>query len=150
MFNILKNIICLLLIHIAANTGSYVFSLGVMLLIFVPFLDEITTSFSDFSIILLILFIFGRLLVLPIAYKSLENSQNFELVSKFIQKLKQSFHLKMIVLIAAYFSFWSLGFPYFEDGFYVQFYQGLLLGLLGSYIVLFVYWFIEDKARNTQ
>jgi len=77
-----------------------------------------------------------------------KNLQKFDLVAKFIQKLKQSFRLKFAVLIIAYFSFWSIGFPYFDDGFYIQLLNSIIFGLLGNYLVLFVYWFIENNIKN--
>jgi hypothetical protein len=87
-------------------------------------------------------------LVLPIAYKKLENSQKFDLVAKFIQRLKQSWCLKIVVLVIAYFSFWAVGFPYFYYGFYPQLIHSLVFGLMGNYLVLYAYWFIEDKIKK--
>ena len=90
----------------------------------------------------------GRLFILPYVYKKLENSANYKLVSKFIHKLKQSNYLKLIVLVIAYFIFWPLGCPWFSSGFYGQLIQSVLLGLVGNYLVLYIYWFIEDKIKN--
>ena len=74
------------------------------LLSFVLILSMMSESYTVFNIALavMLILIFARLFVLPIAYKKLENSQKFELAAKFIKKLKQSFYLKIIVLIAAY------------------------------------------------
>lgn len=147
MFNIFKNILCLIIIHIFANIGSCVILLlGIVMLS--RFGDRTPIDYTLFLDSLIILFTFGRLLVLPIAYKKLENSQKFDLVAKFIQNLKQSFRLKIAVLIIAYFSYRSLGFPYFDNGFYAQLFQSVIFGLLGNYIVLFAYWFIENKIKN--
>ena len=92
--------------------------------------------------------LFLRLLVLPVAYKKLENSENFYLVSKFIKKLKQSNYLKLTMLVIAYFCYCPTGLPYFSKDFYGQLIQGLIFGLLGSYVILYVYWYIEDKIKN--
>ena len=90
----------------------------------------------------------GRLFILPYAYKKLENSANYKLVSKFIHKLKQSNYLKLIVLVIAYVIFWPLGCPWFDSGFYGQLIQSVFLGLVGNYIVLYIYWYIEAKIKN--
>ncbi len=148
MFNIFKNILCLLIIHIFfASPEIYIF-LFIRFGGYEPFYSLFSEVILEFLIPTTLIIIFGRLLVLPIAYKKLENSKKFELVAKFIQKLKQSFRLKIIVLIIAYFSYWSFGFSYFDDGFYIQLQNGIILGLLGNYLVLFAYWFIEDKIKN--
>lgn len=147
MFNIFKNITCLLLIHIFANI-----EIGLTLFMkfggIEPFYRIYSEVYIEYLIPAMLILIFGRLFVLPIAYKKLENSQEFDLIAKFIQKLKQSFRLKIVVLILAYFSYWSLGFSYFDDGFYIQLRNGIILGLLGNYLVLFAYWFIEDKIKE--
>ena len=70
--------------------------------------------------------------------------------SKFIHKLKQSNYLKLIVLVIAYFIFWPLGCPWFDSGFYGQLIQSVFLGLVGNYIVLYIYWYIEDKIKNSK
>jgi hypothetical protein len=150
----------MLIIHLFANVGSFVvLLLGILVL---SRFDDVTPpEYYIYSLVpIIMLFTFGRLLVLPIAYKKLENSQKFDLVAKFIQRLKQSWRLKIIVLIIAYFSFWAVGFPYFFGGFYTQlidgivfgFYtqliDGIFFGLLGNYLVLYAYWFIEDKIKK--
>ena len=84
----------------------------------------------------------------PLVYKKLENSANYNLVSKFIQKLKQSNYLKLIVLVIAYFIYWHVGFPSSNCGFYGQLIQSVFLGLVGNYLVLYIYWYIEDKIKS--
>jgi hypothetical protein len=138
----------MLVIHLIANIGAFVLLfLGILTL---SRFDDITPpEYYIYSLVPLIMFLtFGRLLVLPIAYKKLENSQKFDLVAKFIQRLKQSWRLKIVVLVIAYFSFQSVGFPYFYWGFYSQLVNGIFLGLLGNYLVLFAYWFIENKIKQ--
>lgn len=147
MRNILKSIICLLIINIIASIGSFVIILlGIAM--FEPYDNIIAKIFYDFSFQIIFLIVIGRLFVLPFAYKKLENSENYKLISKFIHKLKQSNYLKLTVLVIAYFIFWPFGFPWFDSGFYGQLIQSVFLGLVGNYIVLYIYWYIEDKIKD--
>lgn len=147
MRDILKNIACLLIINIIASIGSFVIILLVIAM-FEPSDNIISKIFYNFSFQIIFIILIGRLFILPYAYKKLENSANYKLVSKFIHKLKQSNYLKLIVLVIAYFIFWPLGCPWFSSGFYGQLIQSVLLGLVGNYLVLYIYWFIEDKIKN--
>lgn len=147
MRDILKNIACLLIINIIASIGSFVIILLVIAM-FEPSDNIISKIFYNFSFQIIFMILIGRLFILPYAYKKLENSANYKLVSKFIHKLKQSNYLKLIVLVIAYFIFWPLGCPWFDSGFYGQLIQSVLLGLVGNYLVLYIYWFIEDKIKN--
>ena len=147
MRDILKNILCLLFVNVIAGIGSFVIILlGIAM--FEPSDNLIAKIFYEYWIQIILLIVIGRLFILPFAYKKLENSQKYKLVSKFIHKLKQSNYLKLTVLIIAYFIFWPFGFPYFDNGFYGQLIQSVLLGLVGNYIVLYIYWYIEDKIKN--
>ena len=101
MRDILKNIICLLIINIIASIGSFAIILLVIAM-FEPSDNIISKIFYNFSFQIIFLIVIGRLLILPFAYKKLENSANYKLVSKFIHKLKQSNYLKLIVLVIAY------------------------------------------------
>ena len=149
MRDILKNIICLLIINIIASIGSFVIILLVIAM-FEPSDNIISKIFYNFSFQIIFMILIGRLFILPYAYKKLENSANYKLVSKFIHKLKQSNYLKLIVLVIAYFIFWPLGCPWFDSGFYGQLIQSVFLGLVGNYIVLYIYWYIEDKIKNSK
>jgi len=143
MYNILKNISCLFIINLITCMGY--------LLSFILILSMISESYTLFNIALtiILIIILGRLFVLPIAYKKLEKSQEFELVAKFIQKLKSSFYLKIIVLIFAYIFdiiicltiFWDIKYAFYIVNVLVQ-------SLFFCYIVLFIYWFIEDKIKQ--
>ena len=150
MYNLLKNIICLLLINIFANASPLEGCL-ILILMYDKFTDDISVlQLKGLAVLVVIIHIllFLRLLVLPFAYKKLENSANYDLVSKFIHKLKQSNYLKLTVLVIAYFCYCPTGLPYFSGDFYGQLIQGLIFGLLGSYIVLFAWWHIEAKIKN--
>ena len=150
MYKLLKNIICLLLINIFANASPLEGCL-ILILMYDKFTDDISVlQLKGLAVLVVIIHIllFLRLLVLPFAYKKLENSANYDLVSKFIHKLKQSNYLKLTVLVIAYFCYCPTGLPYFSGDFYGQLIQGLIFGLLGSYIVLFAWWYIEAKIKN--
>ena len=150
MYNLLKNIICLLLINIFANASPLEGCL-ILILMYDKFTDDISVlQLKGLAVLVVIIHIllFLRLLVLPFAYKKLENSANYDLVSKFIHKLKQSNYLKLTMLVIAYFCYCPTGLPYFSGDFYGQLIQGLIFGLLGSYIVLFAWWYIEAKIKN--
>ena len=150
MYNLLKNIVCLLLINIFANASPLEGCL-ILILMYYKFTDDISVlQLKGLAVLVVIIHIllFLRLLVLPFAYKKLENSTNYALVSKFIHKLKQSNYLKLTVLVIAYFCYCPTGLPYFSGDFYGQLIQGLIFGLLGSYIVLFAWWYIEAKIKN--
>lgn len=150
MYNLLKNIICLLLINIFANASPLEGCL-ILILMYDKFTDDISVlQLKGLAVLVVIIHIllFLRLLVLPFAYKKLENSANYDLVSKFIHKLKQSNYLKLTVLVIAYFCYCPTGLPYFSGDFYGQLIQGLIFGLLGSYSVLFAWWYIEAKIKN--
>jgi predicted Co/Zn/Cd cation transporter (cation efflux family) len=147
MFIILKNVFCLLIIHLFASAEFFLFlftSYGGL----EPFYSLFSKPILDFFLPALLFFLLSRLLVLPIAYKKLEKSQRFDLVAKFIQRLKQSWHLKIVVLVIAYFSYCNLGASYLDGGFYVKLRNGFFVGLLGNYLVLFAYWFIENKIKQ--
>ena len=150
MYKLLKNIICLLLINIFANASPLEGCL-ILILMYDKFTDDISVlQLKGLAVLVVIIHIllFLRLLVLPFAYKKLENSANYDLVSKFIHKLKQSNYLKLTVLVIAYFCYCPTGLPYFSGDFYGQLIQGLIFVLLGSYIVLFAWWYIEAKIKN--
>ena len=150
MRNLFKNIICLLLINIFANASPLEGCL-ILILMYHKFTDEISVlQLNGLTVLVIIIYLLLilRLLVLPFAYKKLENSQNYKLVSQFIHKLKQSNYLKLTVLVIAYFCYYPTGVLYFSGDFYGQLIQGGIFGLFGSYIVLYIYWYIEDKIKN--
>ena len=150
MRNLFKNILCLLLINIFANASPLEGCL-ILILMYHKFTDEISVlQLNGLTVLVIIIYLLLilRLLVLPFAYKKLENFQNYKLVSQFIHKLKQSNYLKLTVLVIAYFCYCPTGLPYFSGDFYGQLIQGLIFGLLGSYIVLFAWWYIEAKIKN--
>ena len=150
MYNICKNVICLLLIHIiiciVCTSAIHIFAI-VMFSALGDNIAPIIYSLLDFLIVVLLI---GRLFILPIAYKILENSKNFNLISQFIKILKQSYFLKIVVLILSYYLPCVSGIQSDYTDFYKNFIFSLCVGFLGNYLVLFVYWFIEDKMKSFQ
>ena len=150
MYNICKNAICLLLIHllicIVCTSAIHIFAI-VMFSALGDNIAPIIYSLLDFLIVVLLI---GRLFILPIAYKILENSKNFNLISQFIKILKQSHFLKIVVLILSYYIPCVSGISYDYTDFYKNFVFSLCVGFLGNYLVLFFYWFIEDKIKKFQ
>lgn len=144
MHNFLKNIFCLLIINLVASMGYFVLSI----LVFGMMMSESSLMFNV-SLVTMLTIIFARLFVLPIAYKKLEKSQDFELAAKFIQKLKHSFYLKVIILIVAYIYDIIACLIIFRNVEYAfQIVDILIQSLLFCYIVLFIYWFVEDKIKQ--
>ena len=95
MRDILKNILCLLFVNVVAGIGSFVIILlGIAM--FEPYDNLIAKIFYEYWIQIILLIVIGRLFILPFAYKKLENSQKYKLVSQFIHKLKQSNYLIMV------------------------------------------------------
>lgn len=147
MYNIFKNIVCLLMINLIACMGYLVPYISTLYIIAIMG-DKISIKFIYCLMIISIFIILGRLFVLPIAYKKIENFENFKLLSEFIKKVRNSFYLKIIVLIIVYLFDRFICFISFntEPAFRIS--HNVLVNLSGCYIVLFVYWYIEDKIKN--
>ena len=153
MFNIFKSVICLFIIN------AFVFILNVLTSYLATFFCMLCKFFGNtheeeikinFILIFFLLVWVVKYFILPISYKRLENSKKFELVAKFIKKLKQSRRLKIFVLLIAYFTSLITDYISIKEDFYIQLLRVMLSGLFGCYIVLFVYWFIEDKIKKFQ
>ncbi len=146
MKKIAKNILYLLLIQILASP------IFVFRLITWCFMSGSIKVFDIYFVLILPIMFFliiARFFVLPIAYKKLEDSQKYELISKFIKKLKQSLLLKIIVLIIAYYSISLCDiYDYYYKPTGRQIMENFIIGLFGSYLVLYAYWFFQDKWKK--
>ena len=147
MYNIFKNITCLIMINLIACMGYLVPYISALYIISLMG-DNLPVKFLYCLMIITVFIILGRLLVLPIAYKKLENSKNFELLSEFIKKLRNSLYLKIIILIMVYVFDRFICFIFFDKEPSFRISHNLLVNLSGCYIVLFIYWFIEDKIKQ--
>ena len=148
MYNICKNVFCLVLIHILifilCTSAMHIFSIVMCSAVG----DDIAPAIYSLLNWLVIVLLMGRLFILPIAYKILENSKNFNLISKFIKILKKSLFFKIVVLILSYYLPCFSGIPSDYTDFYKKFIFSLCVGFLGNYLVLFVYWFVEGKIKQ--
>lgn len=144
----LKDLEYFVLANILADSSfiCLLFTMSILL-----FIEPDNNDYSLFTKIILGLiygfFIIGRLFVLPIAYNIMEKSSKFELSKKYIHLLKTSWKARIIVL--------AIAFCYFPPllEFSLKRLQNQLLwttsmGLFGSYIVLFIYWYISDKIKS--
>lgn len=147
MYNIFKNMACLLTINLIACIG-YLVPYMTTLYIIMSMNDNPPIKFLHSLMIITVFIILGRLFVLPIAYKKLENSKKFELLSKFIKKIRNSFYLKVIVLIIIYIFDRFICFISFDTEPAFRISHNLLVNLSGCYIFLFIYWYIEDKIKQ--
>ena len=150
MYNICKNVVCFLFIHIligiVCTSAMHIFAI----VMFSTLGDNIALVIYTLLSWLIIVLLIGRLFILPIAYKILENSKNFNFISQFIKILKQSHFLKVVVLILSYYLPCVRGIPYNYTDFYKNFIFSLCIGFLGNYVVLYIYWFIEDKIKQAR
>ena len=153
MYKICKNVICLFIIN------AFVFILNVLASYLATFIWMLCKFFGntheeEIKITLILAFFLlvwvVKYFVLPISYKILENSKKFELVAKFIRKLKQSWLLKIFVLIIAYLISLITDYISIKEDFYIQLLRVMLSDLFGCYIVLFIYWFVEDKIKQAR
>ncbi len=148
MYNICKNVICLLLIHILiciiCTSAMHIFAI----VMFSALGDNIPNIIYSLLDCLIIVLLIGRLFILPIAYKILENSKIFSLLSKFIKILKKSLFLKIIILILSYYLPCVSGISPDYTNLYKNFIYSLCVGFLGNYLILFIYWYIEDKIKQ--
>ena len=91
-----------------------------------------------------------RLMSLPLLYFYLERNTKHDIVKIFIHKLKTSWLVKFLVLllslIPTIINIFYLDRRFFFDSSF--FGIALLLGLFGSYLILFLYWFIVDIIKH--
>ncbi len=138
------NIVCLIFVNFCAD----IFWAEILLnfLFLVKYAEE--TSYDIFTTALLFLsnaiLVIGHFFVLPICYKIMEKRKYFEISQKFIKLLKNSNIAKFVTLLLAF-----ILFPPFMDFYNIseRIILQLIFSLLGSYIVLFIYWWIEDKIK---
>lgn len=118
-----------------------------------------------FSIMLFVLFLaFLRIIYLPILYTVLEKKSKNEIVQRFISCMKNSKKTRVIILLVTLlpvflyvtYSVFAASSADTETFLFVLHYAGYLLlytlgfGLFGSYIVLFLWWYLKDKFKQKQ
>lgn len=118
-----------------------------------------------FSIMLFVLFLaFLRIIYLPILYTVLEKKSKNEIVQKFINSMKNNKKTRVIILLVTLlpvflyvtYSVFAASSADTEIFLFVLHYSGYLLlytlgfGLFGSYLVLFLWWYLMDKFKSKQ
>ena len=113
------------------------------------FLLLINNNIQGFISLFLFLFLFSsRLILLPILYTYLEKNTKHDIVKTFICKLKISFVAKFLILTLA-FIFAFIDVFYYCGKIYIKLLCiSLFFGLFGSYLILFLYWFIVDIIKH--
>ena len=111
--------------------------------------NKLANFFLILFIIVVIIFCFLKLLVLPIFYNMLETkSKNVRIVT-FIKNLKYKWGMKLFVLFLSItpFLLWNkLNYSLFNKEKF--FYFCIILGLFGSYLFLFLWWEVEKWWKN--
>ena len=100
----------------------------------------------------------GRLFILPNFYNWFAGFAKDKYIQDFLYGLRHSLKVKLLVAIlspipfiiecfilsnCAESDFWGL-----LEGIITLYIFSLFAGLLGSYIVLYIYWYIEDKIKD--
>ena len=108
--------------------------------------------------ILAIIISIGRLFILPNFYNWFAGFAKDKYIQDFLYGLRHSLKVKLLVAILSPIpfiiecfilsdcvesDFWGL-----LDGITTLYVFSLFAGLLGSYIILYIYWYIEDKIKN--
>lgn len=114
--------------------------------------NDLGNFFWILFIIIVIIFCFLKLLVLPIFYNMLETrSKNVKIV-KFIKNLKSKFGTKLLVLFLSIIPFliWNkLNYSLFKKEVWLNFLGFCIIsGLFGSYLFLFFWWEVEKLWRR--
>lgn len=118
---------------------------------------SILGNFTDLGYALIIMII--RLFVLPIFYNLLKNHTKDKYIQKFLYKLKYSAKTKLLILILSPIPFIIEFLAIFGSvksglellaGIGTLYLYSLFCGLFGSYLVLFIYWYIEDKIKKVK
>ncbi len=102
----------------------------------------------------LLLILFGRLSLLPFIYNYLLQKTNYSILQKILIKLKKQNMLKclFIFVLPTFFIFLNLYILNIEIDTPKTIFENILMsffvGILGSYIFLFLYWYIKDKFKE--
>ena len=141
-----RNMLMLYIVNfLLADTAIFV----LFLLILAGFLEKYI------YLILAIIIMIGRLFVLPNFYNWFVRFAKDEYIQKFLYKIRQSMKVKLLVAILSpipfiiecflLFNFAESNFLEIFKGIITLYAFSLFAGLLGSYLVLYLYWFVEDK-----
>ena len=140
----IKNSLLFLFSNILVAT-SFLFEFYLSLLMIISMSDD---TFFCCAVFLFVTLIFiGKFTILPVVYDFILKSSRCVPSIKIICKIKKSSLIKIIVLLIL-----TL-FPVFFNkirliNIFTHIIFSLLFGILGSYIFLFLYWYIKDKFKE--
>ena len=129
--------------------------------IFVFFLVMAAAFLEKYNyFILAVIIMVGRLFILPNFYNWFVGFAKEKYIQDFLYGLRYSIKVKILVAIlspipfiiecfilsnCAESDFWGL-----FDGIITLYIFSLFAGLLGSYVILYMYWYINDKIKNSK
>ncbi|MBR1908920.1 hypothetical protein IJ818_08300 [bacterium] len=137
---------------ICANLFADMTFIGIFILFYSMLLfQDINKFLSNAYFVFILTIAFFRLFILPITYTFLENNSKINLIKKFIKILKKSLFMKIVVLCFSLIpAIISNIFILKTYDFKIIFLSSLYLGLLGSYLLLFIYWFVAEKIKPSR
>lgn len=148
LFN--RNTLMLCIINLLlADTA--IFSL---ILLFMTAISREELIWAGYALIIII----ARLFILPVFYNWFKNIAKDKYIQDFLYKLRYSRKTKLLVLFLSPIPF-IIEIYLLSNGYTTilkellreiatLYIYSLFCGLLGSYVVLFIYWFIEDKIKS--
>ena len=161
--NMLKNNILLnILIFVLLNIFFIDYYLPFMLLFHIPKQKQYAEFLNIFAIFYVFFTTINRLYLLPIYFKSLLKYTKCQEIKFLIQDIKESLHKKLVVLLITFIipPFWGalansiLNCNYSITGFVGSLQLGIIfapfIGLYQAYLILFIYWWLEDIWRKYQ
>ena len=129
--------------------------------IYVFFLVMVAAFLGKYNyFILAIIISVGRLFILPNFYNWFAEFAKDKYIQDFLYGLRHSLKVKLLVAILSPIPFIiecfilsncaEYGFGGLLDGIITLYVFSLFAGLLGSYVMLYIYWYIEDKIKNSK
>ena len=124
--------------------------IGLLFLVLIMFFLMNNNNLGFAFVFLFLLFFLVRLIILPIVYTYLEKNTKHNFIKIFIYKLRTSWFVKFLILLLTLIPtiidlFCLEGYFFFDTH---LFRSALFLGLFGSYLILFLYWFIVDIIKH--
>ena len=129
--------------------------------IFVFFLVMAAAFLEKYNyLILAVIIMVGRLFILPNFYNWFVGFAKEKYIQDFLYGLRYSIKVKILVAILSPIPFIiecfilskcaESGFGGLLDGIITLYVFSLFAGLLGSYVILYMYWYINDKIKNSK
>lgn len=142
-----KDVLFIILVNLLFIDFSWQFPFIIVTLLFFT-LDSsyIDVIFFYFTILFLIL----RLTMLPFTYNYMEHNSNNLVVQRFIFKIRDNIMTKIIILCLSllptliYYIFHCENLTEFAYSIPSAIVMSIFCGAFGSYVVLFIYWYIQD------